>query len=47
MPKPKYTLRDSPFFRLRTKAKLADLLQVSPEKLKRLTKLEGGYYAFQ
>lgn len=47
MPKPKYALRDSPFFRLRTKANLANLLQVSPYKLKRLTKLEGGYFAFQ
>lgn len=47
MLKSKYTLRDSAFFRLRTKAKLADVLQISQTKLKRLTKLENGYYAFQ
>lgn len=47
MPKPKYALRDSAFFRLRTKAKLADVLQISQSKMKRLTKLENGYFAFQ
>lgn len=47
MPKPKYALRDSVFFRLRTKAKLADVLQISQSKMKRLTKLENGYFAFQ
>ncbi len=47
MKKRKYQLRDSPFFRLRTKAKLANLLQVSPSKLKRLVNLENGYIKFQ
>lgn len=47
MPKSKYALRDSAFFRLRTKAKLADVLQISQEKMKRLSKLEGGYITFQ
>ena len=47
MPKSKYALRDSAFFRLRTKAKLADVLQISQSKMKRLTKLENGYFAFQ
>jgi hypothetical protein len=47
MPKPKYDLKSSPFFRLGTKANLADLLHVSPAKLKKLTKLKGGYFAFQ
>lgn len=47
MSKPKYALRDSAFFRLRTKAKLADVLQVSQAKMKRLSKLESGYFAFQ
>ena len=42
MPKPKYALRDSAFFRLRTKAKLADVLQISQSKMKRLTKLGSG-----
>ncbi len=43
----KYGLRDSPFFRLRSKAKLAKLLQVSPAKLKKLSHLEAGYIRFQ
>lgn len=47
MPKSKYALRDSAFFRVRTKAKLADVLQISQSKMKRLTKLENGYFAFQ
>lgn len=47
MAKRRYQLRDSPFFRLRSKAKLARLLLVSPKKLKRLAKLEGGYIKFQ
>lgn len=47
MPKSKYALRDSAFFRLRTKAKLADVLQISQSKMKRLTKLENGYFAFK
>lgn len=42
-----YALRDSPFFRLRSKGKLANLLQISPTKLKRLAQLEGGYIQFQ
>ncbi|MDO5631629.1 MAG: reverse transcriptase family protein [Paracoccus sp. (in: a-proteobacteria)] len=47
MAKRKYTLRDSPFFRLRSKSKLARLLLVSPKKLKRLSNLEDGYIKFQ
>lgn len=47
MTKPNYTIRDSPFFRLRTKAKLASLLQISPNKLKWLSGLSGGYVQFQ
>lgn len=47
MPKSKYALRDSAFFRLRTKAKLANVLQISQSKMKRLAKLEDGYFAFQ
>ncbi|MGV6840544.1 MAG: reverse transcriptase family protein [Planktomarina sp.] len=47
MIKTKYTLRDSPFFRLRTKKKLAKLLQVSPQKLTKLANLENGYVHFQ
>ncbi|MAM40301.1 MAG: hypothetical protein CL949_17770 [Erythrobacter sp.] len=47
MAKRKYALRDSPFFRLRSKAKLARLLQVSPAKLTKLSRLEGGYILFQ
>lgn len=47
MPKSKYVLRDSAFFRLRTKAKLADVLQISKSKMRRLTKLENGYFSFQ
>ncbi|MCY4459341.1 MAG: reverse transcriptase family protein [Albidovulum sp.] len=47
MARPKYALRNSPFFRLRSKGKLARLLQVSPEKLKKLAQLECGYIQFQ
>ena len=47
MPKHKYSLRDSPFFRLKSKAKLARVLQVSPSKLKRLCQLESGYIQFE
>ena len=47
MARRKYTLRDSPFFRLRSKGKLARVLQVSPAKLKKLAHLEGGYIQFQ
>ncbi len=47
MAKRKYALRDSPFFRLRSKRKLARILQISPAKLKRLAQLEGGYIQFQ
>lgn len=42
-----YELRDSPFFRLRTKSNLASLLFVSIEKLEKLANLENGYYEFQ
>lgn len=38
-----YTLKDSPFFRLRTKKKLAELLQVSCPALIELTSLEVSY----
>ena len=47
MPKPKYNLKDSPFYRLRTKAKLAKLLLTSQERLRYIVKLENGYTAFQ
>ena len=47
MAKRKHKLRDSPFFRLRSKSKLARLLLVSSKKLKRLADLEGGYIKFQ
>lgn len=47
MAKRKYALRDSPFFKLRSKNKLARLLMVSPKKLKRLATLERGYNKFQ
>ncbi|MDE0110881.1 MAG: reverse transcriptase family protein [Albidovulum sp.] len=47
MGKHRYGLRDSPFFRLRRKSKLANLLQVSPNKLKWLAALEDGYIRFQ
>ncbi len=47
MAKNKYSLRDSPFFRMRTKAKLARLLRISPAKLKRLTEIDAGYVKFQ
>lgn len=42
-----YELRDSPFFRLRSKEKLASLLFVSLEKLEKLANIESGYYDFQ
>ena len=47
MAKRKYGLRDSPFFRLSTKSKLARLLQISPSKLKKLSHLDGGYVHFE
>ena len=47
MAKRRYQLRDSPFFRLRSKAKLTRLLLVSPKKLKQLANLESGYIKFQ
>lgn len=47
MAKHKYALRNSPFFRLRAKAKLARILQISPAKLKILSQLESGYIHFQ
>lgn len=47
MGKRRYALRDSPFFRLRSKAKLATLLRISLKKLKRLSELDGGYIKFQ
>lgn len=39
--------RDSQFFRLRSKAKLAKLLFISEEKMQALAKAEGLYYRFQ
>jgi hypothetical protein len=42
-----YTEKDSPFFRLRTKKKLADLLFTSTAKLKAITQECGLYLAFQ
>ncbi|MDQ1196362.1 reverse transcriptase family protein [Agrobacterium sp. SORGH_AS 787] len=41
-----YSLRDSPFFRLRSKAKLASLLYVSPDKLKKLAEGDQRYFEF-
>lgn len=41
-----YSLRDSPFFRLRSKAKLASLLYVSREKLETLSVGEHRYFEF-
>nr|WP_143840515.1 hypothetical protein [Novosphingobium panipatense] len=38
-----YTLKDSPFFRLRTRKKLADLLQISLSDLKEITSSEESY----
>ncbi|MBU4528674.1 MAG: reverse transcriptase family protein [Hoeflea sp.] len=46
MERRKYTYRDSPFFRLSSKAKLAKLLRVSPKKLQQLANLENGYHKF-
>lgn len=42
----RYTTRDSPFFRLRSKAKLAKLLYSSTESLQRLASLEARYHKF-
>lgn len=42
-----YALRDSPFFRLRSKAKLAKLLFVSEEKLERLANETDRYHKFK
>lgn len=47
MAKRRYALRDSPFFRLRSKGKLARILQISPAKLKKLARLEDGYIHFK
>ncbi|WP_414900213.1 reverse transcriptase family protein [Rhizobium cremeum] len=41
-----YSLRDSPFFRLRSKAKLASLLYVSLDKLRTLTDGDQRYFEF-
>lgn len=41
-----YKERESPFFRLRSKAKLASLLYVSERKLKALTKANNLYVTF-
>lgn len=43
----KYELRASPFFRLRSKAKLAKVLLVPRMKLKKLSQLEDGYKHFK
>ncbi|MBU2041668.1 MAG: reverse transcriptase family protein [Alphaproteobacteria bacterium] len=42
-----YALRDSPFFRLKSKSKLADILFVSAEKLERLANDPNRYYKFK
>lgn len=47
MAQQKYDLRASPFFRLRTKVKLAELLRVSPKRLQEIAGLENGYTKFQ
>jgi len=41
-----YSLRDSPFFRLRSKAKLASLLYVSRDKLRTLSDGDRRYFEF-
>jgi hypothetical protein len=41
-----YQLRDSPFFRLRSKEKLARLLFISCDQLEKLANGEGRYYEF-
>jgi hypothetical protein len=47
MAKRKYQLRDSPFFRLRSKAKLTRLLLMSPKKLKQLAEHQNGPIKFK
>lgn len=47
MVKSQYGLKDSPFFRLRSKSKLARLLLISLPGLKRLSKCEDSYREFQ
>lgn len=47
MAKAKYKLRDSAFFRVKTKKRLARILQISESRLKQLIKLEEGYHTFQ
>lgn len=42
-----YSERDSPFFRLRSKSKLAKLLFINPEKLKELSRGADLYHSFQ
>ena len=46
MTKRKHELRDSGFFRLQTKSRLARLLQVSPSKLRNLSRREDIYVHF-
>ncbi|MGV1906974.1 reverse transcriptase family protein [Agrobacterium cavarae] len=46
MERRRYALRDSPFFRLRSKAKLANLLYASQEKLLTLSEGEQRYFEF-
>ena len=46
MTKRKHQLRDSGFFRLQTKSRLARLLQASPSKLRNLSRREDGYFYF-
>ena len=42
-----YSERDSPFFRLRSKSKLASLLFISLEKLKALASADDLYFEFK
>ena len=47
MVRQKYGFKDSPFFRLQSKRKLAKLLRVSLSNLTRLSQLEDGYVHFE
>ena len=47
MAKSKYTYKDSRFFRLRSKKKLAELLFVTQQKLQNTANMEDRYFEFQ
>ena len=42
-----YSYKDSPFYKLRSRAKLAKLLFVSQRKVEYLANLDGGYFEFK